>query len=470
MSLFLDDYFANMSLNVVLRRGMSRHVGRTMCRAFMSRSLPLGVSRITLNRASPRCHTTSVIRQSVTPFSICTRYIHATRASYKRDYYDVLGVSKSATKDEIKKAYYKLAKKYHPDANKGDSAAAEKFTEVGNAYDTLKDEKKREQYDMFGHDAEQMGGMGGAGGPGGFGFNDAEELFRSFYQGFGGGGFGGFGGMGGGGRSGPQRGNNINAQLPIDFMEAVEGVKKTLTVSVKSACKKCSGSGVKEGTTPETCGTCRGQGVRLRVQGPFHIQETCPACDGEGVKEESCTPCGGRGVVPGSKNVEVVVPAGVDSGTNLRLRDLGDAGPRGGPPGDMIVMLKVNAHDKFHRDGSDIHLTAPVSIATAIMGGTVDIPTLAGSATLKVPQGTQSGDRRVMRGKGIKRLRGQSRGDQYVHFDVVVPEFDSLNDKQKRLIEEFGQEEDPENLPEPGKDTRRKSFFSRVKDFLSGSN
>lgn len=380
----------------------------------------------------------------------------------KRDYYEVLGVSKGASDDEIKKAYRKLAKKYHPDMNPGDKEAEAKFKEVNEAYSVLSDEQKRARYDQFGHaGVDPNYGAGGPGGPfGGFDMGDIDlgDIFGSF---FGGGGFGGFGG-GGARRNGPQKGESLRANLTITFEEAAFGCEKELSLNRTEECDECHGSGCQPGTTAETCPDCRGTGV-VRVQqrtGGFAFSSTaaCTRCRGTGkIIHSPCKSCGGSGSVKKSKRITVTIPAGIDDGQAVSLRGQGNAGKNGGPAGDLIVGVRVKPHPQFRRDGTTVLYEQPVSFFQAAMGAELEIPTIDGKVKYTLPAGTQTGTTFRLRGKGIPELRGRGRGDQYVTIRVQVPT--SLNSEQKEALRAFAQTMGEEVPEESG----LKGFFDKRK-------
>ena len=379
----------------------------------------------------------------------------------KRDYYEVLGVSKGASDDEIKKAYRKLAKKYHPDMNPGDKEAEAKFKEVNEAYSVLSDEQKRARYDQFGH-AGVDPNYGGGGPGGGFGFDmgdiDLGDIFGSF---FGGGGFGGFGG-GGARRSGPQKGESLRANLTITFEEAAFGCEKEINLNRTEECDACHGSGCEPGTTAETCPDCRGTGV-VRVQqrtGGFAFSSTAPCsrCRGTGkIIHSPCKSCGGSGSVKKSKRITVTIPAGIDDGQAISLRGQGNAGKNGGPAGDLIVGVRVKPHPQFRRDGTTVLYEQPVSFFQAAMGAELEIPTIDGKVKYTLPAGTQTGTTFRLRGKGIPELRGRGRGDQYVTIRVQVPT--SMNAEQKEALRAFAQAMGEEVPEESG----LKGFFDKRK-------
>ena len=380
----------------------------------------------------------------------------------KRDYYEVLGVSKGASDDEIKKAYRKLAKKDHPDMNPGDKEAEAKFKEVNEAYSVLSDEQKRARYDQFGHaGVDPNYGAGGPGGPfGGFDMGDIDlgDIFGSF---FGGGGFGGFGG-GGARRNGPQKGESLRANLTITFEEAAFGCEKEINLNRTEECDECHGSGCQPGTTAETCPDCRGTGV-VRVQqrtGGFAFSSTaaCTRCRGTGkIIHSPCKSCGGSGSVKKSKRITVTIPAGIDDGQAVSLRGQGNAGKNGGPAGDLIVGVRVKPHPQFRRDGTTVLYEQPVSFFQAAMGAELEIPTIDGKVKYTLPAGTQTGTTFRLRGKGIPELRGRGRGDQYVTIRVQVPT--SMNAEQKEALRAFAQAMGEEVPEESG----LKGFFDKRK-------
>lgn len=380
----------------------------------------------------------------------------------KRDYYEVLGVSKGASDDEIKKAYRKLAKKYHPDMNPGDKEAEAKFKEVNEAYSVLSDEQKRARYDQFGHAGvdPNYGAGGPSGGFGGFDMGDIDlgDIFGSF---FGGGGFGGFGG-GGARRNGPQKGESLRANLTITFEEAAFGCEKEINLNRTEECDECHGSGCQPGTTAETCPDCRGTGV-VRVQqrtGGFAFSSTaaCTRCRGTGkIIHSPCKSCGGSGSVKKSKRITVTIPAGIDDGQAVSLRGQGNAGKNGGPAGDLIVGVRVKPHPQFRRDGTTVLYEQPVTFFQAAMGAELEIPTIDGKVKYTLPAGTQTGTTFRLRGKGIPELRGRGRGDQYVTIRVQVPT--SMNAEQKEALRAFAQAMG-ENVPE---ESGLKGFFDKHK-------
>ena len=380
----------------------------------------------------------------------------------KRDYYEVLGVSKGASDDEIKRAYRKLAKKYHPDMNPGDKEAEAKFKEVNEAYSILSDSEKRARYDQFGHAGvdPNYGAGGPGGGFGGFDMGDIDlgDIFGSFF----GGGFGGFGGSTSSRRNGPQKGESLRASLTITFEEAAFGCEKEINLNRTEECEACHGSGAEPGTTAETCPDCRGTGV-VRVQqrtGGFAFSSTAPCsrCRGTGkIIHTPCKACGGSGSVKKSKRVTVSIPAGIDDGQAISLRGQGNAGKNGGPAGDLIVAVHVKPHPQFHRDGTTVLYEQPVTFYQAVMGAELEIPTIDGKVKYNLPAGTQTGTTFRLRGKGIPELRGRGRGDQYVTVRVQVPT--SLNGEQKEALRAFA-EAMGEDVPE---ESGLKGFFDKHK-------
>ncbi len=356
----------------------------------------------------------------------------------KRDFYEVLGVARGASDSDIKSAYRKLALKYHPDKNPGDKAAEEKFKEIQEAYAILSDQEKKAQYDQFGHAAFDRGAGGGPGGFGGFdpragGFND---IFGDIFGDL-------FGGAGGGGRGGRQqrvrRGQDLRYRLTIPFEKAAFGGTETLEIPRAVSCEQCDGSGAKAGTKPETCPTCHGSGQLRFQQGFFTMQRTCTTCGGEGQTiKEKCPNCRGHGMVETRRKLEVKIPAGVDSGTHLKLSGEGDLPPgKGGYPGDLYVVLDVQPHPEFERDGYDLILHRMVSFPMAAMGGEIEVPTLEGKAQLKVPSGTTSGQTFRLKGKGLPRLNEYGKGDLLVNVEIDVPR--KLNAKQKKALKDFAE-------------------------------
>ena len=380
----------------------------------------------------------------------------------KRDYYEVMGVPKNASEDEIKKAYRKLAKQYHPDLNPGDKDAEAKFKEVNEAYEVLSDKDKRARYDQFGHAGVDPSFGGGAGGDpfGGdpFGGVDLGDIFSSF---FGGGGFGG--GRRQANPNAPRRGSDTEAVLNISFEEAAKGCKKNITYSRIDSCAACGGSGAEKGTQPKTCPQCSGTGqVRISQRTPFGVVQTsrgCDRCCGTGKAiEHPCKDCGGTGRVKRQKTIEVTVPAGVDDDQVLQMGGLGNAGSNGGPAGDLHVYVNVRPHPIFERKGNDVWCEMPITFTQAALGAEVTVPTLDGRVSYQVHEGTQPGDIFKLRGKGIQNLNGRGRGDQYIKVTIEVPK--NLSQKQKDILKEFDQSAEDKNYQ------KRKTFFDKIKDMF----
>lgn len=377
-----------------------------------------------------------------------------------QDYYDLLGVKKDASADEIKKAYRKQAMKYHPDQNKDDKEAEAKFKEVNHAYDVLKDEQKRAAYDRYGHSAFEQGGFGNAGARGGGGASDF---------GFGAGGFSDIfeemfgdmmgGGRGAQGRGGATRGSDLQYTLDISLKDAYTGTEKTIRVPTWESCDTCGGDGAKPGTKPEMCGSCNGIGRVRAQQGFFTVERTCPTCGGAGkVIKEKCNACAGQGRMRTSKTLKVNIPAGIDHGRRIRLAGEGEAGLKGGPSGDLYVLVNIKAHKFFQREGADLHCRVPVAMTTAALGGSIEVPTIdGGKAEVKIPAGTQTGQQFRLRGKGMSILRSGSRGDAYIEIFVETPV--NLSSKQKDLLKQFVGKDPSQNSPESA------GFFKKVKEF-----
>src|SRR5579862_4442977 len=372
----------------------------------------------------------------------------------KRDYYEVLGVARNASDDDIKKAFRRLARQYHPDVNKNKDAEA-RFKEVNEAYEVLSDPQKRQMYDQFGHAGP---GAGAGAGFGDFGFGGFSDIFQTF-----------FGGQtGGGGRRGPQRGSDLRYNLTLSFEEAVFGCEKELEIPRADTCPACRGSGAEPGTEPSRCPNCNGTGELRRVQqsifGQFVNVVMCERCQGEGrVIGTPCHECHGAGRVRVTKHVTLKVPAGVDTGSQIRLTGEGEAGPRGGLPGNLYVALTVKKHQFFERDGADILYTLPVNFAQAALGDEVEIPTVDGKVLLKIPPGTQSGKVFRLRDKGVPHLRGAGRGDQHVYVKVVTPT--GLSQKERELLEQL---REVSKKPQFEYHDKKEGFFDKVKEALGG--
>ena len=360
--------------------------------------------------------------------------------SEKRDYYEVLGVSKDADAKEIKKAYRKLAMKYHPDKNPGDKAAEEKFKEINEAYEVLSDETKRRNYDQFGHEGVNGQGFGGAGGFGGQGFGGFDDIFGDIFGDMFGGGFSGGSRQR---RRGPERGADIKQRVNISFEEAAFGKKVQVKINRSEECDQCHGSGAKPGTSKKTCPTCHGSGQVQSVQrtpfGNIASTRTCSTCNGEGeVIDSPCSKCHGKGSIRKTKTIEVDIPAGIDNGQMIKLGGQGELGTRGGPRGDLYIEVNVQSHPLFTRDGYDVYLEMPITFAQATLGDKIQVPTLDGKVEYEVPEGTQTGTVFRLKGKGIPKLKSNVRGDQYVKVTVEIPK--KLNEKQKELVREFAKE------------------------------
>ena len=360
--------------------------------------------------------------------------------STKRDYYDVLGVDKSADATAIKKAYRKLAMKYHPDKNPGDKEAEEKFKEINEAYEVLSDETKRRNYDQFGHEGVNGQGFGGAGGFGGQGFGGFDDIFGDIFGDMFGGGFSGGSRQR---RRGPERGADIKQRVNISFEEAAFGKKVQVKINRSEECDQCHGSGAKPGTSKKTCPTCHGSGQVQSVQrtpfGNIASTRTCSTCNGEGeVIDSPCSKCHGKGSIRKTKTIEVDIPAGIDNGQMIKLGGQGELGTRGGPRGDLYIEVNVQSHPLFTRDGYDVYLEMPITFAQATLGDKIQVPTLDGKVEYEVPEGTQTGTVFRLKGKGIPKLKSNVRGDQYVKVTVEIPK--KLNEKQKELVREFEKE------------------------------
>lgn len=376
----------------------------------------------------------------------------------QRDYYEVLGVDKNSSADDIKKSYRKLARQYHPDVNKA-ADAEEKFKEVKEAYDVLSDDQKRAHYDRFGHqDPNQGFGGGGADFSGGFG-----DIFDMFFG-------------GGGGRqrdpNAPQRGNDLQYTMTIDFKEAVFGKETEITIPRSESCDTCHGSGAKPGTHPKTCTTCHGSGQQEVVQntpfGRIANRRVCQSCRGTGkIIVDKCTTCHGEGRAKKQRRIKVNIPAGVDDGAQIRLSGEGEGGVRGGPAGDLYVVLRVRKHEFFDREGDDIYCEVPINFVQAALGDEIEIPTLTERVKLKIPAGTQTGTYFRLRGKGVPRLRGMGTGDQHIKVTVVTPT--KLTDEQKELLKQFGQLSGTDIAsPKQAGDEHHESIFERMKKAFRG--
>jgi molecular chaperone DnaJ len=370
----------------------------------------------------------------------------------KRDYYEILEVTRTVSDGELKSAYRKLAMKWHPDKNPGDKDCEHRFKEISEAYEVLKDDQKRAAYDRFGHAAFEHG-MGNQQ----HGFTDFGATFSDIFEGI-------FGMSGGGrGRSGGrERGADLRYNMEITLEEAYGGKTAQVRIPTSVTCEACSGAGAKSGSKPKTCPTCNGQGKVRHTQGFFTLERTCVACQGRGqVIDNPCPNCSGSGRVTRERTLSVNVPAGVEDGTRIRLAGEGEAGVRGGPPGDLYIFLSIGTHQFFQRDGADLHCRVPISMVTAALGGGFEVPTIDGGKTkVKVPEGTHSGRRFRLGGKGMPVLRARETGDMYVQVLVETPQ--KLTKRQKELLAEFDKQSSSETQPEAA------GFFTKVKDFLDG--
>ncbi|TVP85026.1 MAG: molecular chaperone DnaJ [Alkalicoccus sp.] len=364
----------------------------------------------------------------------------------KRDFYDVLGVDKNAEEQEIKKAYRKLARKYHPDVNK-EADAEEKFKEVKDAYDTLSDSSKRAHYDQFGH-TDPNQGFGGAGAGDFGGFSDIFDMF-----------------FGGGGRSrdpnAPMQGSDLQYTMTLEFKEAVFGKETDIEIPREEECTTCDGSGAKPGTQPETCRQCGGAGqLNVEQNTPFGRvvnRRVCDRCEGTGQQvKDKCGTCGGRGKVKKRKKIHIKIPAGVDTGQQIRVAGQGEPGVNGGPPGDLYVVFNVKEHEFFHREGDDIYCEMPITFVQSALGDEIEVPTLEGKVKVKVPAGTQTGTHFRLRGKGAPNVRGMGQGDQHIQVKIITPK--KLNDRQKELLRDFAEESGTE-----APDEQSRNFFAKVK-------
>jgi molecular chaperone DnaJ len=381
----------------------------------------------------------------------------------KRDYYEVLGVAKNATEEDIKKAYRKLAMKHHPDRNQGEDAkkSEEKFKEAKEAYEMLSDEQKRAAYDQYGHAGVDPNMAGrGPGGPEGFGgFADAfGDIFGDIF----GGGAGGR--RGGGGGQQVYRGNDLSYAMEITLEEAANGKDTQIRIPSWETCETCSGTGAKPGTSPKTCTTCSGSGTVHMRQGFFSIQQTCPHCRGTGkIIPDPCVTCSGVGKIKKQKTLEVKIPAGINEGMRIRSAGNGEPGTNGGPAGDLYIEIRIKAHEIFERDGDDLHCTVPVSLVSAALGGAIEVPTLGSKAEIELPEGTQHGKTFRLRGKGIKGLRSTYPGDLYCHITVETPV--KLTEHQRKLLKELD-----ESFRKGGDkhSPNAKSWTDRVKDLFKG--
>ena len=379
----------------------------------------------------------------------------------KRDYYEVLGVSKGADERELKKAYRKKAMEFHPDRNKDNPDAEAKFKEVNEAYDALKDPEKKAAYDRYGHAAFEQGGMGGGRPGGGFGHGqgDFASAFSDVFDDL----FGDFmGGQRGGPRSRAQRGSDLRYDMRVSLEDAYTGAQKTINVPTSVACAGCNGTGAANGAEPQTCPSCSGMGKVRAQQGFFTVERACPACGGLGQTiKDPCGDCHGAGRIDKERSLSVNIPAGVETGTRIRLAGEGEAGLRGGPTGDLYIFIEVAGHTLFDRDGINLHCAVPVSMATAALGGDIEVPTIdGGRSRVKIPAGSQSGRQMRLRGKGMPALRGGGQGDMFIELAVETPV--NLTSKQKELLQEFDKIAEDNNNPESS------TFFRKVKKFWDG--
>lgn len=381
--------------------------------------------------------------------------------STKRDYYEVLGVQKGASKDEIKKAYRKLAMQHHPDRNAGNKESEAKFKEASEAADVLLDDNKRRNYDQFGHAGAQGGFGGGAGGFGGFGgggdFGDLGDIFGDIFGDM-------MGGRGGrrssrGGRSRAQMGDDLQVEINVTFEEAAFGCEKEITLNKSHTCADCNGTGAKKGSSPTTCDMCQGHGEIRRQQGFFTIAQTCPKCQGSGqVIKDHCSTCHGQGRTKKKETLSVKVPAGIDEGQRLKLSGQGDAGTHGGPNGDLYVHVNIKKHELFEREEFDVICNVPISFSQAALGADIEVPTLGGRVSVKVPEGTQHGQKMRLRNKGIAKLGGYGFGDQIINIVIETPT--KLTKEQRELFAQLAETEQKSTNP------MSKGFFDKVKDLF----
>jgi molecular chaperone DnaJ len=377
-------------------------------------------------------------------------------AASKKDYYEILGVNRDASEEDIKKSYRKLAMKYHPDRNPDNPKAEEQFKEAKEAYETLSDDQKRAAYDQYGHAAFENGGGGAGAGFGSAGFGDAfGDIFGDIFGG---------GGSRSGQRNNVYRGADLRYNMEISLEDAAKGIESKIRIPVQAACEPCKGTGAKAGKSAVTCSTCGGHGQVRMQQGFFSVQQTCPKCHGTGKvirEEDKCGTCHGAGRNKINKTLSVKIPAGVDEGDRIRLSGEGEAGVNGGPTGDLYVVIHLKQHEMFQRDGGNLHCEMPISFSTAALGGEIEVPTLGGSAKMKIPAETQTGGVFRLKGKGIKPLRQSENGDLMVHVVVETPV--KLTEHQKKLLREF----DTSTQADAGKHSpKNKSWVDKARDFF----
>lgn len=371
----------------------------------------------------------------------------------KRDYYEVLSVTKTANGDEIKRSYRKLAMQYHPDRNPGDSEAEAKFKEAAEAYDVLSDESKKERYDRYGHAG--LSDMGGGGGPGGFSnLNDIFDMFGDIF----GGSFGG-----GAGRQRRQQGQDLQIDVELDLTEAFKGATKTIEFNRAEVCTECNGSRMKKGSRPAKCNRCGGRGAVVTRQGFFQIQVACPSCGGRGeIITDPCSKCDGQGQVLGKRKLDVNIPAGVDSGSRIRLPGEGEVTEANGPRGDLYCRIRIKPHTVFQRDGTDLLCEMPITFSQAALGGVLEVPTLTGASSITLPRGTNHGDIFRVRGKGMPDVRGRGHGDLLIRTLIDIPK--KLTKRQEELLRELAE------IDQKHVSTERKGFLDRVKEWLTGDD